>query len=606
MEERPSTPARTGGQRYRTPSGESSQESSGNQRRRRFLSRTFPLVVLSTGSFALGAVIGGSGDGSAAGQRFADAWERQDFTAMHAELTASSRKEFRLEKFTELYVDAQATATAVRVATGETESGEREGGEAAVFSATVDTRAFGQVSGRVELPLDGEGKVEWQPHLTFPGLAAEESLDRETTVGERAPLLAADGTPLAEGPASARTSPLGASALAIAGALGSPSRKQERDLYALGFPPGSLAGTSGLELAFNTELAGQPSGQLLAVSGKGGAREERILASGDPLPGTAVKTTIDPKIQSATVAALGSLYGGVAVLDASSGDVVGVAGLAFSAPQPPGSTFKVITATAGLDAGVVELEDEFPIEVSNSLIGREIVNAHDAPCGGTFVESFASSCNTVFAPLGVDIGEEKLLEKAELFGFNEPPTLAAQNSLEALAPPASTIPEIESDVALGETAIGQGQVLATPLQMASVSQAIANDGVRQPTSLVKTKELRPEADPIEVTSPETAALMEEMMLEVVRSGTGMAAQVPGVDVAGKTGTAELGPAALAPETTLAPGEEPPLEENAWFTAYAPAEKPELAIAVMLVNATGGGGAVAAPIAQQVLASALGD
>jgi len=144
-----------------------------------------------------------------------------------------------------------------------------------------------------------------------------------------------------------------------------------------------------------------------------------------------------------------------------------------------------------------------------------------------------------------------------------------------------------------------------PLAMAAVAQTIANDGVRLPTSIVETEELRPADDPVKVTSKETADKVEGMMLEVVRSGTGVAGQVPGIDVAGKTGTAELGPAALEPGQVLAPGEDPPLSENAWFASYAPAKKPELAIAVMLINATGGGGTVAAPIARDIYASVLG-
>jgi peptidoglycan glycosyltransferase len=100
--------------------------------------------------------------------------------------------------------------------------------------------------------------------------------------------------------------------------------------------------------------------------------------------------------------------------------------------------------------------------------------------------------------------------------------------------------------------------------------------------------------------------MKDLMIEVVRSGTGVAAQVPAVVVAGKTGTAELGPAPLEPGQTLGPGEDPPQKENAWFTAFAPADEPRLAIAAVVFDATGGGGggAVAAPIVQQVLASEL--
>jgi penicillin-binding protein A len=564
-----------------------------------------PIVAVCGGSFIFGAVVGASGGGSEAAERFAAAWEAQDFAAMHAELSPGAQDEYPVEEFTNRYVEAQATSTAVRVVTDDPEEADVGEGDGAAFDATVDTRAFGQVDGRVELPLDDEDRIEWEPHMTFPGLVPGEELDRVTRVGERAPILARDGTPLAEGPAEARTSPLGASALAIAGSVGSPSRKQERELFALGYPPNTLAGISGLELAFNVELTGQPSGQLLAVAAEGDSGEPRILASSDPVAGKAVKTTIDPDVQDATVSALGGAFGGAAVLDARTGDVLGVAGIAFSSPQPPGSTFKMITATAALDEGAVKPSDEFPVETSNSEIGREISNAHDAPCGGTFVQSFAQSCNTVFAPLGVEVGAEPMFEKSELFGFNEEPSLAAPGALEALAPPPSTYPMPESDVELGESAIGQGRVLASPVQMASVAQTIANKGVRMPTSIVRTPELRPDSEPVEVTSPETAATMKDLMIEVVRSGTGVAAQVPGVTVAGKTGTAELGPRALEPGETLEPGEEPPQKENAWFAAYAPVDKPQLAIAVLVDDATGGGGAVAAPIAQQILASQLG-
>jgi penicillin-binding protein A len=605
MEAAPPTPGPRGEQSYRTPSSVRGGGSD-DARRRRLLTRTAPVIFLSAGSFIVGAVVGGSGGASESAKRFADAWERQDFAAMHEELSAAAKEEYPVKRFTRLYVDAQATATAVRVATDDTEEAEIDGEDAAGFDATIDTRAFGQVDGRVEIPLDEEGMVEWMPHLTFPGLAVGEELDRNTRVGERAPLLARDGTPLAEGAAESRTSPLGAAALAIAGSVGSPSRKQERELYALGYPPNTPVGISGLELAFNLELTGQPSGQLLAVaeSGEGGG-EERILASGDPVRGEPVKTTIDPDVQTAAVSALGGTYGGVAVLDARNGDVLGVAGLAFSNPQAPGSTFKVITATAALEEDKVKTSDTFPVETSNSLIGREISNAHDAPCGGTFVQTFAQSCNTVFAPLGVEVGVDPMVKTAEAFGFNSPPTLAAPGALEALAPPASSYPKPESDVELGESAIGQGRVTATPLQMASVAQTIANQGVREPTSLVKTRDLRPDAEPVEVASPETAATMKDLMIEVVRSGTGVAAQVPGVTVAGKTGTAELGPA--TPTEPLEPGEDPPQEENAWFTAFAPANNPKLAVAAADFEATGagGGGAVAAPIVQQILAAALG-
>ena len=547
----------------------------------------------------MGIAVGASSEETASAQRFADAWERQDFEAMHAQLSPAAQEEFSPDELSAQYAEAQATATAIEVRTGEIS----EDDDTASFSTTVETHAFGDVEGKIALPLDEEGDVNWAPHMVFPGLEDGETLGRETRLGERAALLAADGSSLAEGPASARTSPLGASGIAIAGAMGSPSRKQDTSQYALGFPRGTLIGTSGLELAFNERLAGQPSGELFATGEEG---QKRTLATGEPTDGEAVKTTIDPDVQTAAVTALADRYGGVAVLDAKTGDVRGVAGLAFSAPQPPGSTFKIITATAALDAGVVELDDEFPVETSNTDIGREITNAGDAPCGGTFVESFANSCNTVFAPLGVETGQEQMVETAEAFGFNTPPALAAPDELDALAPPTPSLGEIESDVALGESSIGQGQVLATPLLMASVAQTIANDGVRLPTSIVKTKELRPDEKPVEVTSPETAQKVEGMMLEVVRTGTSTAAQIPGVEVAGKSGTAELGPLALEPGQVLEPGEDPPQDEDAWFATYAPADKPQYAIAVLLVSTPGGGGTVAAPIARDIYTSILED
>ena len=148
----------------------------------------------------------------------------------------------------------------------------------------------------------------------------------------------------------------------------------------------------------------------------------------------------------------------------------------------------MLTASGALEAGIVKTSDSFPVEVSNTDIGREIANSHDSPCGGTFTQTFADSCNTVFAPLGVELGAEKLVETAELFGFNSPPSLFGKQAMAALDPPSSTIPEtLASSVEVGGSAIGQGQVLATPLQMASVAQTIADGGVRSPTALVRTE-----------------------------------------------------------------------------------------------------------------------
>jgi len=564
------------------------------------LTRAVPIVVVAVVAFVAGVVVA-SGPFAPAAQRFLDAWESGDTEGMYAELTPDSQDEYSLERFTRAYEDAATTATITSVAAGEI----REDGDSAVAPVTFQTNIFGSPSGDLTLPIVDD-KVDWTPSMVYPGLGPDERLSRRTRAPRRAAILASNRSPLSQGPAAART--VGSAALAVVGEVGSPSRAQERELSAQGFPPGTLTGTTGLELAFNERLSGRPGGQLLAVSAAEESQVDagRVLADSDPVPGKAVRTNINPDVQDSAVAALGSTYGGAAVLDAKTGAVLGLAGLAYSAPQPPGSTFKIITATGALDAGIVKTSDEFPVESSNSEIGREIPNAHDELCGGTFARSFADSCNTVFAPLGAKLGGQKLVDTAELYGFNSPPTLFDPATTEVVDPPESTIPtDLSESVETGESAIGQGQVLATPLEMAAVSQTIANKGTRLPNAIARTPELAPPDDPVEVTSPETAATVKELMLGVVNDGTGVAAQLPGIQVAGKTGTAELGPAALEPGQELGPGEDAPQETDAWFTAFAPADDPKLAVAVMVVNSDGDGGTVAAPIVRQIMADYFG-
>lgn len=434
--------------------------------------------------------------------------------------------------------------------------------------------------------------------MVFPGLGPDEQLERETRAPARASILAADRSPLAEGPVDARTT-VGAGGI-VTGEIGAPPEERLEAMERQGFPEGTPAGTSGLELAFDGVLAGTPGGKLLAV-GEG----RRVLAGSAPQPGKPLRTTIDPELQNAAAAALGDQFGGIAVLDATNGDVLALAGIAFSAPQPPGSTFKIITLAAALEEGITEPGEEFPVETATVVGGREISNAYDESCGGNLVASFAHSCNTVFAPLGAELGSERLLEEAEQFGFNSPPSLYEEEAAAATQPPASTIPDpIGSEIDVAVSAIGQGQVLATPLMMASVAQTIANNGVRSPTSLVKDDELAADAGETEVIPPEVADQVREMMIEVVSSGTGTAAALPDVVVAGKTGTAELGPKADQEIDPDDPDAEVELEVDAWFSAFAPAKDPKLAIAVMIVNADGDGGAIAAPIARDVLAAGL--
>ena len=572
-------------------------------RRRRLITRALPIALLGLAAFAAGLIRGADHADLGSAEEFAAAWEAQNFSAMYSQISGSSARRYSLQDFTSEYDKAEGTATVQHVDTGEVSESDSGGQTVAEVPVTLDTNAFGSIARDLVLPLDGD-KLDWAPNLVFPGLNSNERLVRHTTVPRRAPILAKDGTPLAEGPATARSSPLGNAASAVAGSVSTPKRKQEPVLTRLGFPPGMPTGTSGLELAFNNRLAGHPGGELVAVPAGGDqpAAGGRTLATSKPVPGKPVHTTIDPDLQRAAVAALGSTYGGVVALDARDGAVRAVAGIAFSGPQPPGSTFKLITTTAALESGAVQVSDEFPIETSTTVEGREIANAHNEACGGTFTEAFAESCNSVFAPLGPKVGSKRLVDAAESYGFNSPPSLYDERAIMAAGVPQSTLPNtISSDLDLAVTAIGQGEVLATPLEMASAAQAIGNGGVRSPTPLVTDRTLQSDAKPVRVSTDDTASTLRKLMIGVVTNGTGTAAALPGIQVAGKTGTAELGPVTGHAAT----GAETAQRLDAWFTAFAPADDPKLAVAAMVVDASGDGGTVAAPIVRQVMASAFG-
>lgn len=569
------------------------------ERRRRLVTRALPLIAIAVIAFAVGAATGASGSPEKeAAERFAEAWGRKDFAAMYRELNEASRRTVSAVEFADAYRKAAEVAT---LRTIDVDSAEDPVGENGVTVVPVPveagTVAFGDVSAALHVPY-ADGGIAWQPNLAFPGLKSGEQLENRVDLAPRAEILARDGTPLAEGPVEEREHPLGSAAIDVTGEIGEAAEEDLPRLARQGFPIGTPVGISGLEQAFNARLAGRPGGSLLAVEDESGSA--RILSQAKPQPGAPVKTTIDPDLQVAAVSALAGRSGGVAVLDARRGDVRALAGQAFSAPQPPGSTFKTITTVAALEKGVVSMEDEFEITDGANVGGRFISNANGEFCGGTFREAFAESCNADFAPLGPEIGNDFFVEVAERFGFNSPPTLYASKVVAEVEPAESTIPtEIGEEVDLGVTAIGQGQVLATPLQMASVAQAIANGGVRQPTSIVANSKLRPEAESQTVMSEKIAGELTELMVGVVTGGTGTAGAIAEAQVAGKTGTAELGP---KPGTE---GEEEPEQiKDAWFTAFAPAENAKLAVGVMLIEAEAAGGEVAAPIASEVLSAGL--
>jgi transpeptidase family protein/penicillin-binding protein len=568
------------------------------ERRRRLATRILPLIAAV--AFVVGMIAGASGSSPAreAAGRFADAWARHDFAAMYRELSPAAQQRIAVAEFAAAYREAEATSTLRSLDPGSPGGSASKDGETVVpVPVAARTVAFGDLEADLEVPY-AEGGIDWDGSLVFPGLRHGEQLEGDVELAPRAPILAADGTPLAEGPAEARAHPIGSAAIDVTGEVGEAGEEDTEALARQGFPPDTPVGVTGLEQAFNPRLAGKPGGKLLAVSEADGS--SRVLAQSEPRPGAPVKTTIDVGLQEAAVAALAGRLGGIAVLDARNGDVRALAGQAFSAPQPPGSTFKMITTIAALEKGVLSMDDEFEQSEGAEVGGRFIENANGEICGGTLREAFAESCNADFAPLGPKIGNDDLVGTAERLGFNSPPALYAPRIVARVEPAESTIPtEIGEDVDLGVSAIGQGEVLATPLEMASVAQAIGNDGVRQPTSIVANRKLRPSGEPKRVISKKTAAELTELMIGVVTSGTGYAGAIPEAQVAGKTGTAELGPR---------PGEEeaehPQQRKDAWFAAFAPADHAKLAIGVLLVEAEAAGGEVAAPAASEVLSAGL--
>jgi penicillin-binding protein A len=290
-------------------------------------------------------------------------------------------------------------------------------------------------------------------------------------------------------------------------------------------------------------------------------------------------------VQQAASAALGSRYGGVVVLSPKTGAVVADAGLGMDALQPPGSSFKTVTSSAALKAGVANLDSTYAYARFVVLNGWHLHNFHYEDCGGSLVLAFAVSCNSVFAPLADQVGAKRLDNMAGAFGFNHKPSIAYPAPTSVTPSPKS----MPSDLSLGVAGIGQGGVEATPLQMASVAQTIGSGGVQVPPHIVHSPSSASDVKPSHrVISQTVAADVRTMMEAVVTEGTGTAAAIPGVTVAGKTGTAEVGSR----------------PSDAWFIAFAPADDPKVAVAVLVVNG-GVGGAVAAPIARQVLEAALG-
>jgi peptidoglycan glycosyltransferase len=546
------------------------------------LTRALPVIALAAGAFAAGAVWA-TGPGRAERHlvtRYVTAWQRDDVAEMYALLDSDSRSRTSETGFARQLAAAEGTATltSLRVL----HIGGRQGAAIPV-RMRADTRLWGPLTETLEVPLSGSGsdaRVHLQSSLLFPGLRPGEVLSRQIKLPPRGTLLASDGTPLAQGPD--RSTPIPDVAIQIVGTLGPIPTGEAAGYAARGYPADARVGQDGLERIFQGRLAGTFGGRLLA-----GRRE---LANAKPVQAHPVMTTIDPATERAAVSALGGQYAGMTVMNPRTGALEAVAGIAFSNVQPPGSTMKIITATGALTAGIVKLGTTFPIQSSATIDGFDLQNAGGESCGGTLLNAFAVSCNSVFAPLGVKLGGARLVAMAEKFGFNQTPSIPGAA--------VSTIPSAKSigdDLAIGSSAIGQGTVQTTPLEMTDVAATIAMGGRRPIPTLLAHQ--RPRF--VRVTSPKVAHEVQQMMIAVVDYGTGTSAQIPGVVVAGKTGTAEL-----KDTGTGGTGASSPANTDAWFVGYAPAEAPRVVVSVLIVHG-GVGGVVAAPIARSMIDAALG-
>lgn len=302
-----------------------------------------------------------------------------------------------------------------------------------------------------------------------------------------------------------------------------------------------------------------------------------------------------------------SAYTQIVNAKASCGAAAALVNRATAGLYPPGSTFKIVTTTAALDTGAYKPWSRFVDKGFCIEYGKQVKNFGDQNGPEKFgnvnlTQALQNSINAVYCSIGKALGAKTLLDYARRFGFYSPPPLETPQSERLPSGLYSKgrpyVPkQPQFDVDPGRLAFGQERLLTTPEQMAMVAAAVANGGVIMRPYVVD-RIVAPNGSVVFKTSPhvyarpmkpETAAQLTAMMEAVVRAGTGGNAQIPGITVAGKTGTAE----------TSVPG-----RNDAWFIAFAPAEAPTVAVAVALENQTATGGAVAAPIAKAIMESLL--
>jgi penicillin-binding protein A len=371
-------------------------------------------------------------------------------------------------------------------------------------------------------------------------------------------------------------------------------------------------GSAGLEKEYDDELAGRQNEFASTIDELLGHRQE----------GEDIRTTLDPQAQKVALQLLAGRRGSVVAMEPSTGRVRVMANIpgydpnkitapggigagastlnrATQAHYPPGSTFKVVTASAAIDSGLYKPDSFISGKSPKIISGVPLRNFGNENFGAiSLTDALTHSVNTVFGEIGEKLGRATLLKYMKRFGFQRKPPLDYPRD-EMVASGAFPARGCGSGIDFGRVAIGQEcHLFATPLQMAEVAATVANGGVRMKPRLVERivakdgrvkQSLHPEKAAV-VMSEQSAAQVGQMMQHVVEEGTGTAARLQGISVAGKTGTAEI------PGTS---------ENQVWFIGYAPADKPRMAVAVTIERTQGEGGTVAAPIAKQVLQTLLG-
>ncbi|KAB2857971.1 MAG: penicillin-binding protein 2, partial [Bauldia sp.] len=374
-------------------------------------------------------------------------------------------------------------------------------------------------------------------------------------------------------------------------------------------------GRVGFELSHNDELVGNKTEFLSILDTIRGQTQE----------GSDVQSALDPEAQAVATAALGGQNGSIVAIKPCTGevktmvsvptydpnDVRSSAGFqalnqdsdaplfnrATQAGYPPGSTMKVVTATAALDSGEFEPDSTLEANSGVEISGVPLENAGGADFGTIDMETaLTNSVNTYWAQVGEQLGTDTMYEYMDRFGFNAEPPLDYPSF--QLAPSGEfadgkLLGPGSDQIDVGRMAIGQDKLGVTPLQMAMVAAAVANGGeLMEPRLWSKVIDTDGREDKLNpermsrVMSEETANTLTSMMTDVVNEGTGGAAALASDQVAGKTGTAEIDVDAGV--------------NQAWFIGFAPADDPEIAIAATVERTSGQGGTVAAPIAQQVL------